>query len=84
MRQSATGLAMPGTSQQVTGTSVRTALHGLPAEQNLALELAAFDGLTCEEIAHRTGTSAATVKRHLGAGLHMLRRAFAPEVNPAR
>ena len=83
-RESATGAARPDTVRHVTESSVRAALGELPAEQNLALDLAAFDGLTCEEIARRTGASADTVKRHLGAGLQTLRRAFDSGVNPAR
>ena len=55
---------------------VRTAVAALPAEQQRAIELAYFEGLTHREIAARTGTPLGTVKGRLRLGLHKLHEAL--------
>jgi RNA polymerase sigma-70 factor (ECF subfamily) len=59
------------TSDQAT--AVRAAVATLPADQQTALELAFFSGLTQEEIAARLHTPLGTVKARIRRGLLKLR-----------
>ena len=54
-------------------TSVRSAVAALPAEQQQALELAFFSGLTQQEIAARLNEPLGTVKARIRRGLLKLR-----------
>ena len=63
-------------AQRLTGTDVRAALNELTIEQKIAIELAYFEGLTCEEIAQRTSAPLETVKERLRSGLHALHSVF--------
>ncbi len=51
---------------------VRSAVDALPSEQQRAIEMAYFEGLTHREIAERTGTPLGTVKGRLRLGLRKL------------
>lgn len=57
-------------------TSVRSAVAALPAEQQQALELAFFSGLTQQEIATRLNEPLGTVKARIRRGLLKLRTAL--------
>ena len=57
----------------------RECLLKLPDPQREALELAYFAGLSCSEIAGRTGSPVGTVKSRMAAGLSRLRGAFGTE-----
>jgi len=63
-------------AQSLTREDVRAALNALPVEQKRAIELAYFEGLTCDEIAQRTGVPLGTVKGRLRLALHKLRNTF--------
>ena len=54
-------------------TTVRVAVAGLAPEQQLALELAFFGGLTQEQIAEKLGEPLGTVKARIRRGLLELR-----------
>lgn len=56
-----------------TAASVRAAVASLPAEQQRALELAFFSGLTQQEIAERLQEPLGTVKARIRRGLIKLR-----------
>ena len=56
---------------------VRAALAQLGADQRAVLELSYFEGLSCSEIATRTGTPIGTVKSRMAAGMSRLREALA-------
>jgi RNA polymerase sigma-70 factor (ECF subfamily) len=53
---------------------VRRVLAGLPDDQRQVLELAVFEGLPYEEIAHRLGVPAGTVKTRVARARARLRR----------
>jgi len=59
-------------SQGLERDRVRVAVDALPEEQQRAIELAYFEGLTHREIAERTGTPLGTVKGRLRLGLGKL------------
>lgn len=61
-----------------TATAVRAAVANLPAEQQLALQLAFFSGLTQQEIASRLREPLGTVKARIRRGLLKLRDTLAP------
>lgn len=52
---------------------VRTALQDIPDEQQVAIELAFFGGLTHEEIAEKLGAPLGTIKARIRRGLLRLR-----------
>jgi RNA polymerase sigma factor (sigma-70 family) len=58
----------------VMGAQVRSALHHLPAEQRLTLEMAYFGAMTHQEIAHSLAIPLGTVKGRLRLGLEALRQ----------
>jgi RNA polymerase sigma-70 factor (ECF subfamily) len=53
---------------------VKSALENLPKEQQTAVELAYFEGLTHSEIAQRTGDPLGTVKTRLRSAVETLKR----------
>ena len=55
---------------------VRRAMSLLPAEQQRAMEMAFFEGLTHSEIAARTGEPLGTIKTRIRAALSGLRKGF--------
>ncbi len=55
------------------GALVRSALTQIPAEQQQAVELAFFSGLTHEQIAEKLGTPLGTIKARIRRGLLKLR-----------
>jgi RNA polymerase sigma-70 factor (ECF subfamily) len=59
---------------------VRAAVAALPPEQQKALELAFFSGLTQEEIARKLREPLGTVKARIRRGLLKLREALAPRL----
>lgn len=59
---------------------VRAAVNELPPEQQLALSLAFWSGLTHSEIAERTGTPLGTVKSRVRLGMQKLRDSLQLEV----
>jgi len=62
---------------------VREVLATLNANQRTAIELIAFEGLTFEELAARTGESVANVKHHYYRGMMNLRECLsAPTIQP--
>jgi RNA polymerase sigma-70 factor (ECF subfamily) len=64
------------TEQNWLMDKVRAVLNSLPAEQQRALELAYFQGLSHTEIAERTGSPLGTVKTRIRAGLMSIRKAM--------
>lgn len=54
----------------------RTALAKLPGRRRLVIELFELEEMSVADIASATGTSPATVRWHLHAGRHQLRRAL--------
>jgi RNA polymerase sigma-70 factor (ECF subfamily) len=67
---------VPNGAPHPTGDQVRAALNTLPVQQKEVIELASFQGLTCDLIAQRTGVSARNVAEHLHAGLRAVRDEF--------
>lgn len=55
---------------------VRTALSGLPSEQQHSVELAFFEGLSHSEIAAKTGDPLGTVKTRIRSALLSVRKAI--------
>lgn len=55
---------------------VRQLLKSIQPNQRMAIELTFFEGFTAEEIAARTGETAAAVRHHLYRGLDKLRSAL--------
>jgi RNA polymerase sigma-70 factor (ECF subfamily) len=64
------------TDQHAAALAVRTALHGLPAKQREAIELAYYRGLTRDEIAARLGRPCGIVDARLRASLSALHAWF--------
>ncbi|HEU5434548.1 MAG TPA: sigma-70 family RNA polymerase sigma factor [Thermomicrobiales bacterium] len=64
-------------SQRLERDRVRAAVAALPKEQQQAIELAYFDGLSHREIAERTGAPLGTIKGRMRLGLRKLARALA-------
>jgi RNA polymerase sigma-70 factor, ECF subfamily len=62
--------------QYVSQKLVSSALQGLSLVQREAITLVYFDGLTCEEIAVRTGVPVGTIKARLRTALTTTRRAL--------
>ncbi len=62
--------------RNTTMQKVRQVIAGLPQEQQKALELAYFEGLSHTEIASRTGDPLGTVKTRIRQALISLRKAF--------
>jgi len=62
---------------------VRAAVAALPDDQQRAIELAYFDGLSHREIADRTGMPLGTVKGRVRLGLRKLRGLLAEAPGPA-
>jgi RNA polymerase sigma-70 factor, ECF subfamily len=60
-----------------TAAKVRTAVKGLPAEQQKALQLAFFSGMTQQEIATTLREPLGTIKARIRRGLLKLRENFA-------
>ena len=56
--------------------AVREAMDVLPAEQNLAIQLAYFGGLTQQEIANKLGQPLGTVKTRIRLGMQKMRGAL--------
>lgn len=81
-------LAVPDAWGEVSGgmdrARVRSAVATLPAEQQHAIELAYFEGLTHREIADRTGTPLGTVKGRLRLGLAKLHGSLVDLAQPIR
>jgi RNA polymerase sigma-70 factor (ECF subfamily) len=61
---------------------LRAAMHGLPADQRSARELAFFSGLTHGEIVARTGVPLDTVKGRARPGLGRLRHELQDLASP--
>lgn len=57
---------------------VQAALNGLSAEQQQAVQLAYFEGLTHSEIAARTGDPLGTVKTRLRSAIESLKKKLQP------
>jgi RNA polymerase sigma-70 factor (ECF subfamily) len=57
---------------------VRSAVHGLPADQRQAIELAFFGGLTHHEIAEQLREPLGTVKARIRRGMLKLRDSLQP------
>ncbi|MGC1463233.1 MAG: sigma-70 family RNA polymerase sigma factor [Terracidiphilus sp.] len=72
---SATNLASE-VERNSTIERVRRVLKGLPAEQQMSMELAYFEGLSHSEIASRTGDPLGTVKTRIRTALTSLRKAL--------
>lgn len=64
---------MLGLSSQEIVQLVQQLLDSIPPRQRVAIELTFFEGLTAEEIAARTGETAAAVRHNLYRGLDKLR-----------
>lgn len=60
--------------EEIARELVSVALAGLPKAQAQAITFAYFEGLTCEEIAQRTGTPVGTTKNRLRMALTTMRR----------
>jgi RNA polymerase sigma-70 factor (ECF subfamily) len=65
------------TERNVLMEKVRVVLKDLPPEQQKALDLAYFEGLSHSEIAERTGDPLGTVKTRIRLALSGLRKALA-------
>ncbi len=57
---------------------LRSALRALPGDQQRAIELAYFGGLTIAEMAEREGIPLGTAKSRLRLGLERMRKALSP------
>jgi len=59
---------------------VRAVLSGIPTEQRRAVMMAAFYGLTAEEISRREGIPLGTAKTRIRSGLQKVRAALVPDL----
>lgn len=66
-------LRLHGLSSDEAGLVVRRALNSLNAQQQAAIELVYFQGLTLEEAAEKTGETLAAVRHHYYRGLIKMR-----------
>ncbi len=66
-------LRLHGLSSEETGLLVRRALSSLNDNQQMAIELVYFHGLTIREAAERTGETLAAVRHHYYRGLVKMR-----------
>jgi RNA polymerase sigma factor (sigma-70 family) len=55
---------------------VKAALETLPAEQQIAIEMAYYQGLTCAAIAAQLGVPTGTIKTRIRLGISKLRQAL--------
>ncbi|MGB6200117.1 MAG: sigma-70 family RNA polymerase sigma factor [Candidatus Acidiferrales bacterium] len=70
--------------EQIARQLVSAALAGLPHSQREAVTLAYFDGMTCEEIAVRTGAPLGTAKSRLRSALKTMKNSLSdPNVPPS-
>lgn len=67
------GVEFPGRAIQEPKRLVAEILSMLKPQQRRVIELTYFDGLTAEEIATKTGETAAAVRHHLYRGIAQLR-----------
>ena len=72
---SATNLANEAERSVLIG-KIRVAMNSLPAEQQISVELAFFEGLSHSEIAQKTGDPLGTVKTRIRLALLTLRKAL--------
>ena len=65
-----------GLDRSETARLVREVLSSLTSPQKTAIEMIQIEGLTFEEIAHRTGQTIAAVKHHYYRGMARLRESI--------
>jgi RNA polymerase sigma-70 factor (ECF subfamily) len=65
------------TERNVIVAKVRQIISGMPSEQQRALQMAFFEGLTHSEIAERTGEPLGTIKTRIRSGLIHIRKGLA-------
>jgi RNA polymerase sigma-70 factor, ECF subfamily len=73
-------ISSPRMSTGEMGRLVREVLETLNPKQRAAIELIAFEGLTFEELAARTGETFANAKHHYYRGMMKLRACLSPPI----